>query len=167
MSKLILDGYSSWNLPVKKCKFVGLKFISDSSIVLDGIEDCKFIECEFEIRKEGMILKDCIGVEFIDCKWDMACIANYGIEISNAKIRFQSCAMKFQSSAIGQITGISIKKSSLVRIYDLDLFMTALQLESKIIGIEMQEDELQSSKVWLNAINYNLDAPETIELLAK
>jgi len=75
--------------------------------------------------------------------------------------------MKFQSSAIGQITGISIKESSLVRIYDLDLFMTALQLESKIIGIEMQEDESKSSKVWLNAINYNLDAPETIELLAK
>ena len=45
-------------------------------------------------------------------------------------------------------------------------YILSTQLESKIIGIDIQEDEPPSStKVWLNAIHYQLDAPETTKII--
>jgi hypothetical protein len=122
------------------------------------MEDCKFEDCNFKILSGGMNIVDCIGIEFDGCKWDMDYIANYGIQISNAKIRFQKCAMKFQSDSTSNITGINIT-ASIIRINDLDLQISSSQLESSIVGILINESP--SSKVWINAIYYQLYAPET------
>ena len=147
---------SSWNLSRKNCQYKGLKFISREGIQILGMENCKFYDCEFINRNGEVNIEDCVDLEIIGCKWSVESIANYGMKISNAKLRFQSSAIKFQSQATGTIIGIDIT-SSIVRFTELELSISSAQIESNIIGIQFDNPD----KIWLTAVDYQLDAPET------
>lgn len=151
---------TSWNLAEKNLNLRRMRIIfGGGEFEFKNLENVKFIDCNFQMPKGGISLADCVGIGFQGCTWVMECIANNGIQISNAKITFQNCAMKFQSCAYGTIRGIHINTASLVRISSLDLQIASAQLESNIVGIEISDDGYPS-KVWMWSVDYNLDAPE-------